>query len=70
MSTEYNNWKAGVFDYLMLIIGCGILLAELKLIVGGSFSFLSEDFDGPDGPLPGFFVLLLGFVAFYYLLKR
>ena len=68
MASGSNNPKAGMFDYIMLIIGCGII--GLKLLLAGSFSFLSENFDVPDGPLPGLFVLASGFVAFYYSFKK
>jgi len=70
MASGSNNPKAGMFDYIMLIIGCGIIIIGLKLLLAGSFSFLSENFDVLDGPLPGLFVLAFGFVAFYYSFKK
>ena len=70
MLPEDNNRKPGVFDYFMLVAGCVIVIAGLGLIFRHSFSFLSEDFEGPDGPLPGLLVLLFGFVAFCYSLKK
>ena len=70
MPSEDNNQKAGVFEYIIAFCGITIFVIGFLLLFGGNTSFLSENFDGPDGPMSGLLVLIIGAIMAFYSVKK